>query len=89
MVVKGKYYDAYIARNIQEAESYFYKISAKWGHPVVIQKFVEGNEYNVIGLGDGNGNTLAAVAMRKQYITDKGKAWAGITIEDTHKFTSN
>ena len=34
MVVKGKYYDAYIARNLQEVESYFYRISAKWGYPV-------------------------------------------------------
>lgn len=82
MVVKGKYYDAYIAQNVQQAESYFYKITAKWGYPVVIQKFVEGTEYNVIGLGDGKGGTLSAVAMRKQYITDKGKAWAGITITD-------
>jgi len=36
----------------------------------------------VIGLGDGNGNTIAAVPIRKQYITDKGKAWGGISIDD-------
>jgi carbamoyl-phosphate synthase large subunit len=33
-------------------------------------------------LGDGDGNLIAAVPMRKQYITDKGKAWAGISIDD-------
>jgi carbamoyl-phosphate synthase large subunit len=38
----------------------------------------------VTGLGDGKGNTIAAVPMRKQYITDKGKAWGGISISD-HK----
>jgi len=37
---------------------------------------------NVIALGDGEGNLIAAVPMRKQYITDKGKAWGGITIDD-------
>ena len=37
---------------------------------------------NVIALGDGKGNLIAAVPMRKQYITDKGKAWGGITIDD-------
>jgi len=43
---------------------------------------VKGTEVNVIALGDGNGNTIAAVPMRKQYITDKGKAWGGITLGD-------
>jgi|GEM_PF-28570 len=82
VMIKGKWYDAFVANNIEQAKAYFNKISAKWGLPVVIQKFVHGTEYNVIGLGDGNGNMLAAVPMRKQYITDKGKAWAGISIDD-------
>lgn len=82
MMVKGKWYDAYIAYNMEQARTYFNKISAKWGLPVVIQRFIHGTEYNVTGLGDGNGNTIAAVPMRKQFITDKGKAWAGISIDD-------
>lgn len=82
VMVKGKWYDAYVAQNLEQAQSYFYKLSAKWGLPVVLQKFVQGTEYNVIGLGDGDGNLLSAVPMRKQFITDKGKAWAGISIED-------
>ncbi len=94
MVIKGKYYDANIAYNIEQAKSYFNKISAKWGLPIVVQEFVHGTEYNVTGLGNGNGSTIAAVPMRKQYITDKGKAWGGISIDDkamielTHKFVS-
>ena len=48
----------------------------------MIQKDIHGTELNVIALGDGEGNTTAAVAMRKQYITDKGKAWGGITLND-------
>ena len=82
LVVKGKYYDAYIAYNPEQAITYFNKIASKWGLPIVIQEFIKGTEYNVTGLGDGEGNTIAAVPMRKQYITDKGKAWGGITIED-------
>jgi hypothetical protein len=50
--------------------------------PVIAQEFVKGTEVNVIALGDGKGNTIAAVPMRKQYITDKGKAWGGITLAD-------
>ncbi len=82
LVVKGKFYDAYIANNFEQAVIYFHKISAKWGLPVVIQKFVRGTEVNVVALGDGKGNTIGAVPMRKLYITDKGKAWSGITLDD-------
>lgn len=95
LMVKGRFYEAFPAFNLEQANGYFNKISAKWGLPIVIQQFVKGTELNVTGLGDGNGNTIAAVAMRKQFITDKGKAWAGITINDpaliaiTRKFISS
>jgi len=80
IVIKGKFYDASIAYNIEQANNYYNKLSSKWGLPIVVQEFVRGDEYNVTGLGDGEGNTIAAVPMRKQYITDKGKAWGGISI---------
>ncbi len=82
VMVKGKFYDAYVAYNAEQIRSHFNKISAKWGLPVIIQEFIRGTEVNVVALGDGNGNTIGAVGMRKQYITDKGKAWGGITIDD-------
>ncbi len=82
LVVKGKFYDASVAYTPDQAAQYFNKISAKWGLPIIIQQFTYGTEVNVTALGDGNGNTIGAVPMRKQVITDKGKAWAGITLED-------
>lgn len=82
MVVKGKFYDAAIAYTPEQAANHFNKISAKWGLPIIVQKFVQGQEVNVTALGDGKGTTVGAVAMRKTYITDKGKAWAGIAIKD-------
>lgn len=82
VVVKGKFYDAFIAKDEVQAEIYFHKISAKWGLPIIIQEFIQGTEVNVVALGDGKGNTIGAVPMRKQYITDKGKAWGGITLDD-------
>jgi carbamoyl-phosphate synthase large subunit len=82
VLIKGKFYDAYIAYNTEQVIGHFNKISAKWGLPVIAQEFVKGTEVNVIALGDGNGNTIASVPMRKQYITDKGKAWGGITLGD-------
>ncbi|MBE0638865.1 MAG: ATP-grasp domain-containing protein [Bacteroidales bacterium] len=82
VLVKGKYYEAYVAYNEDQVKTYYNKITAKWGAPIIIQEFVHGSEFNVTGLGDGLGNTIAAVPMRKQYITDKGKAWGGVSISD-------
>jgi len=82
VMVKGKFYDAYLAYNAEQVRMNYNKITAKWGLPVIIQEFIRGTEVNVVALGDGKGNTIGAVPMRKQYITDKGKAWAGITLDD-------
>jgi len=82
VMIKGQFYDAYKVYNEEQAREAFHKISEKWGLPVIVQDFVSGTEVNVVALGDGNGNTVAAVPMRKQYITDKGKAWGGITLSD-------
>ncbi len=82
VLVKGKFYDAYIVYNLEQLQYYFNKIASKWGVPVIIQQYIQGVEVNVVALGDGKGNTIGAVPMRKQYITDKGKAWGGITLSD-------
>jgi carbamoyl-phosphate synthase large subunit len=82
MVVKGKFYDAIIANNHDQAVKAFQKIQAKWGLPIIIQEFVNGTEINIAALGDGEGNAISIIPMRKLYITDKGKAWAGITLDD-------
>jgi len=82
IVVKGKFYEATVAYNYDQAEKAFYKLQAKWGLPIILQEFIKGTEVNIAALGDGKGQCISAIPMRKLYITDKGKAWAGITIED-------
>lgn len=82
LVVKGKFYDAEIAYTLEQAQKAFYKLSAKWGFPIIVQQFISGTEVNIAALGDGEGNAISIIPMRKMYITSKGKAWAGITIED-------
>lgn len=91
LVVKGKFYDAKVAYNNDQAAQHFNKISAQWGLPILVQEFIRGSEVNVCGIGDGKGNLLGAVPMRKLYITDKGKAWAGISLdnEELLKLTQN
>lgn len=82
IVVKGKFYDAIIAHSFDQVEKAFLKIQAKWGLPIILQEFIKGTEINIAALGDGKGNCLSVIPMRKLYITDKGKAWAGVTLED-------
>lgn len=82
LVVKGKFYDASVAYSPDQAMGYFNKISSKWGLPIIIQQYTQGTEVNLTGIGDGKGNLIGAVPMRKTYITDKGKAWAGVALED-------
>ena len=82
VVVKGIFYDAYVVHNFDEAVSAFHKIANSWGLPVIIQQYVQGEEYNVCALGDGTGSVIGAVSMKKLYITKQGKGWAGVTIDD-------
>ncbi len=81
LVVKGKFYDAKIAYTVGQGVQHFNKIASEWGLPILLQKFIYGTEVNVCGVGDGKGNTIGMIPMRKLYITDKGKAWAGITLD--------
>ncbi|MCX6188102.1 MAG: ATP-grasp domain-containing protein [Bacteroidetes bacterium] len=82
LVVKGKFYDAVVAYTLEQAQKAFYKISAKWGYPIIVQQYIAGTEVNIAALGDGEGKAISVIPMKKMYITDKGKAWAGITLED-------
>jgi carbamoyl-phosphate synthase large subunit len=82
LVIKGKFYEAEVCYTLEQAQKAFYKLSAKWGLPVIAQQFIKGMELNIAVLGDGKGNAISIIPMRKLYITDKGKAWSGITLED-------
>lgn len=80
IMIKGQFYDAHIAWSPMEAEAYFNLLSSKWGLPVIVQEYIPGEEYDVVALGDGKGKVVGAVPMKKMQLTEKGKAWGGITI---------
>jgi len=82
VMVKGQFYDAALAASPMEVHAHFERIRAKWGLPIIVQEFVSGEEYDVVAVGDGEGGLVGSVAMRKMQLTDKGKAWGGITIAD-------
>jgi carbamoyl-phosphate synthase large subunit len=82
LVVKGQYYEGEVARGPEEAAKHFHRIAAKWGLPVIAQQFVRGLDLNVCGIADGKGGLIGAVPMRKLYVTQLGKAWAGVSLDD-------
>ncbi len=82
MVVKGIFYDATIVHTADEGAEAFRRIAASWGYPVLVQRYVEGHEVNLTAIGDGKGGLLGSVMMRKQAVTDKGKAWSCVTVEN-------
>lgn len=82
VMVKGNYYKAYKAYNLEGAVENFYKISNEWGFPILVQEVVSGEELNLVGVGDGNGELKGAVAIKKLTTTDIGKIWTGVTIQN-------
>jgi len=82
LMIKGNYYKAYKVYNLQSAMEAFYTISNEWGFPILVQDIVEGEEINLVGVGDGLGELKGAVAIKKLTTTSIGKIWTGITIQN-------
>lgn len=81
-VLKGSVADAHVAHSGEEAHAFFARLADTWGLPVLLQRFVEGDECDVAGLASPDSELVGAVAMRKMAITPKGKAASGVTIQD-------
>jgi carbamoyl-phosphate synthase large subunit len=80
VMVKGAFYKAYRAYTTREAVSHYQRLVAEWGYPILVQQVVEGDELNVVAVGDGTGGVLGRVAVKKMLITELGKIWTGVTI---------
>jgi len=82
LMIKGNYYKAYMAYNLESAIENFYKISNEWGFPILVQEVIMGEEINLVGVGDGNGELKGAVSIKKLTTTEIGKIWTGLTIQN-------
>jgi carbamoyl-phosphate synthase large subunit len=80
--VKGRFYEARHAITPAAREAAYWHMIEQWGAPVLVQENVEGEEYNVIGLGDGRGQILGSCAMRKMLRTSSGKGFGGMVVRD-------
>lgn len=79
-MIKGIYYKANRAYTRADAHQHMNALAADWGFPVIVQEIVTGDELNVVGLGDGEGQSLGQVGIKKIMITSLGKIWTGVTV---------
>jgi carbamoyl-phosphate synthase large subunit len=82
VLVKGLYYDARLASSEGEVLEVGRHLVARWGYPLIVQEHVAGQEFDICALGDGRGGLVGAVPITKLYLTEKGKAWAGVTVSN-------
>ncbi|MBC8216519.1 MAG: ATP-grasp domain-containing protein [Candidatus Marinimicrobia bacterium] len=82
LMVKGVFYEAFKCRTKVEVLTHFDEMRTKWGYPIILQEVIEAEEYDICCVGDRDGNMLGAVPIRKTRLTDKGKAWAAITLKN-------
>ncbi len=88
VMVKGSLYKAYRADTARQAVSYFNKITAEWGYPIILQEVVTGEEMNVVGVGDGQGGSIGRMGIKKMWITELGKIWTGVTVKNPAMLTA-
>jgi carbamoyl-phosphate synthase large subunit len=82
LYVKGRLYEARKVYSPAELPDAFYQMTSVWGGPALVQEVVSGDEYDVIGLGDGEGRIVASCAIRKLLVTKAGKAFSGVVVSD-------
>jgi carbamoyl-phosphate synthase large subunit len=82
VIIKGRFYEAFKAHTPEEALKYYYEIEHKWGLPIIVQEIVSGDEFNIVMVGDGEGGVVGMVPQRKLVITDKGKGFGGVVVNN-------
>lgn len=80
--VKGRLYEAQLVYSPTELLSAYRDIVRVWGWPIIVQEVIVGEEYDVVGIGDGQGSIVRSCAIRKLLRTSHGKGFAGIVVEN-------
>lgn len=82
-IVKGTLVDSTVVHTPEEFRVAAWQLAAEWGYPVLAQPLIAGEEYDVAGVAR-HGELLEAAVMKKLAVTNKGTAWAGVTVEEPH-----
>ncbi len=82
LMVKGVFYEAVKCRTKTDVLCRTEEMKTKWGYPIIFQEVLDADEFDVCCVADRDGNLMGAVPIRKTRLTDKGKAWAAITLKN-------
>jgi carbamoyl-phosphate synthase large subunit len=82
-IVKGALVDSVVVHAPEDFRVAAWQLAADWGYPVLAQPLIAGEEYDVAGVAQ-DGKLIEAAVMKKLAVTNKGTAWAGVTVEEPH-----
>lgn len=80
-IVKGTLVDSTVVHTPEDFRVAGWQLAEEWGYPVLAQPLIGGEEYDVAGVAR-RGELLEAAVMKKLAVTNKGTAWAGVTVEE-------
>jgi carbamoyl-phosphate synthase large subunit len=80
--LKGRFYDAHLVWSPEQLFHEFSELMRVWGGPVLAQQVIKGEEYDVVGLGDGRGAIIGSCSIRKLLRSKSGKAFGGVVVAD-------
>jgi len=81
-LLKGLLSDAVVCTSIDQGLAEYQRLFDTWGYPILMQRFIFGEEVNVAAVTDRASHLVGAVVMKKFGITERGKACSGVTIEN-------
>ena len=82
LMLKGQFCDAVRVDHRSDLVPIFQSAVRRWGTPVLAQELVRGGEYNVMAIGDGEGNLLASVTVRKTMLSWQGKGTSCVVVRE-------
>jgi carbamoyl-phosphate synthase large subunit len=80
-VLKGALLDSVVVHAADDFRVAARQLADAWGYPLLTQPLIAGEEYDVAGVAR-RGELLGAAVMKKLAVTNKGTAWAGVTVEE-------
>jgi carbamoyl-phosphate synthase large subunit len=80
-VLKGAIVDSIVVHTPEDFRVGARQLAALWGWPILAQPMIPGEEYDVAMLARA-GEVLSYATMKKLGITNKGTAWAGVTVDE-------
>lgn len=80
-MLKGALVDSLVVHTPEDFGVAAHELAGQWGYPLLAQPLIAGEEYDVAGVAR-RGELLGAAVMKKLAVTNKGTAWAGVTVDE-------